>query len=346
MPVGATILGCAGPVLSAAERQFFARANPLGFILFARNVETPTQVRQLVQDLRAVVGRAEAPVLIDQEGGRVARLRPPHWYDAPPAAVFADLYDMSPDRAVEALRLNTQLIAADLVDLGIDVDCTPVLDVPVEGADDIIGDRALGRNPDQIARLGGVIGQTMLACGVIPVIKHIPGHGRALCDSHLDLPRVDADVDQLKNSDFAPFAALAHLPWAMTAHVVYEALDAGRPATLSPAVIDTVIRGDMGFGGVLISDDLSMKALEGPFAERAHQCRAAGCDIALHCNGDMDEMIQVVEGAGTMDAAGAKRLASGRAMLGTMQEFDRRAALDRLAVLLDRSVDDTADARS
>lgn len=336
MDIGATILGCASTGLSTAERSFFQQAKPFGFILFARNIETPEQVRSLIADLRGCVGRADAPVLIDQEGGRVARLRPPHWYDAPPAAVFADLFQEDPSAGEEALRLNTRLIAADLIALGIDVDCTPVLDVPIEGADDIIGDRAYGSDPDQIAHLGEIVGRTMLESGVIPIIKHIPGHGRALCDSHFDLPHVDASADQLRRTDFAPFQRLSALPWAMTAHVVFTAIDASAPATLSPTMINNVIREQIGFDGLLLSDDMSMKALDGPLDQRARQARQAGCDIALHCNGDMKEMIQVSDGAGVMDDAGMRRVASGRAMMGSLQDFDRDAALHRLAQLLER----------
>ena len=339
MAVGATILGCASTRLTEAERRFFERANPLGFILFGRNVETPDQVRALVGEMRESVGRADAPVLIDQEGGRVARLKPPYWYPAPSAAVFSGLYAEDPDRGAEALRLNTQLIAADLLDLGIDVDCTPVADVPVAGAHDIIGDRAYGRDPQRVALLGRVVARTMLDAGVIPVVKHMPGHGRALSDSHRELPVVDAPVDLLREMDFAPFSALADMPWAMTAHVVYEALDATAPATLSELMVSTIIRTQIGFQGLLLSDDLSMQALDGPLERRARQCRIAGCDIALHCNGDMEEMIQVVEGAGLMDDTGSKRVDSGRAMLGTLADFDREAAHARVAALLEGRAD-------
>ena len=339
MAVGATILGCASTRLTEAERRFFERANPLGFILFGRNVETPDQVRALVGEMRESVGRTDAPVLIDQEGGRVARLKPPYWYPAPAAAVFSGLYAEDPDRGTEALRLNTQLIAADLLDLGIDVDCTPVVDVPVAGAHDIIGDRAYGQDPQRVALLGRVVARTMLDAGVIPVVKHMPGHGRALSDSHRELPAVDAPVDLLREMDFAPFSALADMPWAMTAHVVYEALDATAPATLSELMVSTIIRTQIGFQGLLLSDDLSMQALDGPLERRARQCRIAGCDIALHCNGDMEEMIQIVEGAGLMDDAGSKRVDSGRAMLGTLADFDREAAHALVAALLEGRAD-------
>ena len=339
MTVGATILGCASTGLSEAERRLFRSANPFGYILFDRNIETPDQVRALVCELREAVGRSDAPVLIDQEGGRVARLQPPFWYAAPAASIFAGLYAENKDRGAEALTLSTQLVAADLLGLGIDVDCAPVADVPVAGAHDVIGDRAYGSAPDQVARLGRVVARTLLDAGVIPVVKHIPGHGRARADSHCELPVVDAPVELLRVTDFAPFSALADMPWAMTAHVVYDALDATAPATLSELMVSTIIRTQIGFQGLLLSDDLSMQALDGPFDRRARQCRIAGCDIALHCNGVMEEMIQVVEGAGLMDDAGSRRVEAGRAMLGTLADFDREAALARLAVLLQGRAD-------
>lgn len=339
MTAGATILGCASARLSEDERRFFASADPLGFILFSRNIESPDQVRALVDELRETVGRGDAPVLIDQEGGRVARLGPPFWYRAPAAAVLAGIHAEDPDRGAEALKLSTQLVAADLLDLGIDVDCAPVADLAIAGAHDVIGDRAYGATPDRAASLGRIVARTLLEAGVIPVVKHIPGHGRALADSHRELPVVDAPVDLLRRTDFAPFSALADLPWAMTAHVVYEALDATAPATLSELMVSTIIRTQIGFQGLLLSDDLSMQALEGPFDRRARQCRIAGCDIALHCNGDMEEMIQVVEGAGHMDDAGLNRVEAGRAMLGTLADFDREAARARVAALLEGRAD-------
>ncbi len=339
MTVGATILGCAAARLSEEEKRFFRDADPLGFILFARNIETPDQVRTLVGALRETVGRGDAPVLIDQEGGRVARLKPPFWYAAPAAAVFADLHAEDPGRGAEALKLNTQLIAADLLDLGIDVNCAPVADVPVAGAHEVIGDRAYGSSPDRVAQLGRIVGRTLLDAGVIPVVKHIPGHGRAPVDSHYALPEVDAPVDRLRATDFAPFSALADMPWAMTAHAVYKALDATAPATLSELMVSTVIRTQIGFQGLLLSDDLSMQALEGSLERRARQCRIAGCDIALHCNGVMEEMIQIVDGAGRMNDAGLKRVEAGRAMLGTQDDFDRDAARACVTALLDRRAD-------
>ncbi len=290
----AAIFGCRELYLVDQERRFFTDTDPVGFILFGRNCDTPDQVRALVEDLRDSVGRADAPVLIDQEGGRVQRLKPPHWRDAPAASRFADLATVDLDRALAAVRLNARLIAAELADLGITVDCTPVLDVPQAGADPIIGDRAYGDDPATIAALASAVCEGLLDGGVLPVIKHIPGHGRADVDSHLALPVVSADKAELEISDFAPFAALAHMPWAMTAHVVYTQIDGENPATTSAKVID-VIRREIGFTGILLSDDISMRALNGGMARRTQDALAAGCDIVLHCNGKMDEMTEVAE---------------------------------------------------
>tara|TARA_R110001592_G_scaffold198498_1_gene446763 strand:- start:443 stop:1438 length:996 start_codon:yes stop_codon:yes gene_type:complete len=299
-PPRAAIFGCEGPALSDAEKRFFEDANPFGFILFARNIDTPDQVRALVRDLRATVGDAAAPVLIDQEGGRVQRLRPPHWPDRPPASQFAAAYRENPDRASADLAANARAIARDLASLGITVDCWPVLDLPQPGADPIIGDRALGADTAAIAALGGVIIDALHAGGVTPVIKHIPGHGRATVDSHKALPVVDTDLATLRGTDFAPFQALNTAPWAMTAHVVYTSVDVDNCATFSAKVVDRVIRGDIGFDGLLISDDLSMHALAGAFAERTRRALGAGCDVVLHCNGVMAEMAPVAEAAHIM----------------------------------------------
>lgn len=314
IPPRAVIFGCSSLTLSEAERQFFAETDPFGFILFSRNVETPEQVRALTHALRESVGRADAPILIDQEGGRVRRLHPPQWFDAPPMRPFGDLYAKNPDEARRSLATTIAAIAADLVDLGIDVDCAPVLDVPIDGAHDIIGDRAFSSDPAVIADLGRVVVEAFLKAGVYPVIKHIPGHGRALLDSHLDLPLVTTPLEALKDSDFAPFVALRDAPFAMTAHIIYEALDAERPATLSPRVIDDVIRGHIGFDGLLMTDDLSMKALVGPFEDRARLSLEAGCDLVLHCNGDMAEMQAVAAGTRPLDDHGQRRWHAAQAL--------------------------------
>lgn len=341
----AVVLGLAGPILAPDERDFFRDADPLGFILFARNVETPVQVRALVDGLRAAVGRADAPVLIDQEGGRVARLKPPHWRAAPPAKVFGDIYGRDPARALEAVRLNHRLLAAELGALGITVDCAPVLDLPATGAHDVIGDRAFAGDPAVIAALGRAACEGLLAGGVLPVVKHVPGHGRARADSHKELPTVDASQAEMEATDFAPFRSLHDVyfnaaqktrggPWAMTAHVLYTALDRDHPATQSARVIEGVIRGHMGFDGVLISDDLGMDALKGDFRFRAEACLRAGCDIVLHCSGDGGEMRLVAEGTAPLAPAAISRVAAAEARrrqgIESFEAADGRVRLDVL----------------
>ncbi|MFN3075885.1 MAG: beta-N-acetylhexosaminidase [Alphaproteobacteria bacterium] len=330
-PPKAIIVGCSGLTLSDAERTFFEKNDPLGFILFGRNIDSPEQVRTLVRSLRETVGRAEAPVLIDQEGGRVARLGPPHWRKAPPASAFATLAQAGEGRGLAAARLNARLLAEDLRDLGIDVDCKPVLDVPVEGAHDIIGDRAYGRTPEKVAILGRVVCDGLLDGGVLPVIKHVPGHGRALSDSHLDLPVVDTPLAVLENWDFTPFRVLRDAPWAMTAHVVYSAVDASRPATLSSKVVREVIRGSIGFDGLLLTDDLSMKALSGDFGDRTRLSLAAGCDVALHCNADPDEMAAIAAAAPPLSDRALERLARAQACKITPRPIDLAEARKILA---------------
>jgi beta-N-acetylhexosaminidase len=330
----AAIFGVSGAVLSADERAFFRDADPVGFILFARNCAEPGAVRRLIRDLRDSVGRADAPVLIDQEGGRVARLKPPHWRAYPAARSIAALRG---EAARGAAWLGARLIADDLAALGISVDCMPVLDVPVAGADPIIGDRAYGEDPEAVARLGGAVCEGLLAGGVLPVLKHIPGHGRATVDSHLALPRVSAARATLEARDFAPFRALCAMPWAMTAHVLYEAIDAEAPATLSPRLIGETIRTNIGFDGVLVSDDLSMGALPGGMGERTRRALGAGCDLVLHCNGIMAEMIEVASAARPVAAASAARLARGEARRkAATAPFERGAAEARFAALLAR----------
>jgi beta-N-acetylhexosaminidase len=304
----AAILGCAGPTLSAEEREFFRDADPLGFILFQRNCKTPEQVSQLVRDLRDSIARPEAPVLIDQEGGRVARLRPPAWRKAPAAGRFGVLAAHDMTAAVEAARLNAELMGRELAGLGISVDCAPVLDLQFDGASNVVGDRGFATDPKLVARLGRAVCEGLLAARITPVLKHMPGHGRALVDSHHALPEVDASLATLRETDFVPFRRLADMPWAMTSHVLYKAIDPERPATTSPVVITEIIRGEIGFKGVLVSDDLSMEALRGDVGDRAKRARAAGCDLALHCNGRLDEMRAVAAAAGPLSAATAARL--------------------------------------
>jgi beta-N-acetylhexosaminidase len=303
----ACILGCAGPTLSREETAFFREVRPWGFILFARNVESPDQVRRLTEALRETVGRAEAPILIDQEGGRVQRLKAPHWRTYPPGRAYGQLAGNDPILKREITRLGARLIAHDLVSLGINVDCVPVLDVPDPSGHEIIGDRAYAQTPDEVAALGRAAAEGLIAGGVLPVIKHIPGHGRAMADSHFELPVVEASYDELDGRDFPPFRALSDMPMAMTAHVIYAAVDAKRPATTSRKVMRKVIRGAIGFEGLVMSDDLSMKALSGDFTDRARDSLAAGCDVVLHCNGDMGEMKAVIAGTGALKGKAARR---------------------------------------
>jgi len=329
-PPRAILFGCAGERLSAEERSLFAGCDPLGLILFRRNCREPGQVRALVAEFRDCVRRDDAPVLIDQEGGRVARLRPPEWRTYPPAARLAALPDGEAD---EAVRLGARLIADDLAALGVTVDAAPVLDLPVAGADGVIGDRAYGGGPARVARLGRAMCEGLLEGGVLPIVKHIPGHGRARVDSHHDCPVVDADAGELLATDFEPFRRLADMPWAMTAHVVYRAFDS-EPATLSRRVIDEVIRGQIGFDGVLLSDDIVMGALAGPLYQRIASAVQAGCDLVIHCSGVFDEMAGVAEAAPTISAATAVRLARGEAMrLASRRDFDRAAAEARFDAL-------------
>jgi beta-N-acetylhexosaminidase len=327
----ALILGCAGPDLDPAERDFFRAANPAGFILFQRNCVEPAQVRALVAGLKDAVGRPDAPVLIDQEGGRVQRLKPPHWRGAPSASKIAELPAAQAERAA---WLNARLIAADLDALDIAVDCMPVLDLPVPGAHEVIGSRALGTEPTQAIRLGRAVMQGLEAGGVLPVIKHLPGHGRATVDSHEHCPVVGTPEDALLERDVAPFQALADAPFAMTAHVVYTAWDPQRPATLSSKVIAEIIRGRIGFAGALISDDLSMKALGGDLVDRALGALAAGCDLALHCNGKLDEMTALAEAVGPLDETGAARFAQALLRRNTPEPIDPPALLSELEALL------------
>ncbi|HEX7758356.1 MAG TPA: beta-N-acetylhexosaminidase [Caulobacteraceae bacterium] len=333
--ISASILGCAGTHLTPEEAAFFRDVQPWGFIVFKRNIDTPDQLKALVGDLRATVGRADAPVLIDQEGGRVQRLGPPHWPRYPNGGAYGGRVGVSLGQKRATAWLGGRLMGADLGQLGINVDCLPVLDVPHPGAHDVIGDRAYGDTPDVVASLGRAAAEGLIAGGVLPVIKHIPGHGRAGADSHLDLPVVDASWDELDAVDFAPFRALSDMPLAMTAHVVYAAVDAKRPATTSEIVIERVIRGAIGFDGLLMSDDLSMEALSGTLTQRARQSLAAGCDVVLHCNGKMDEMKAVLAGTRALEARAAQRAAAALARIPKAAEaIDTAAARAELEAAL------------
>lgn len=295
------ITGCAGPVLSDEEQSFMATQRPWGLILFARNIESPEQLRQLTGDFRRCVARHDAPVFIDQEGGRVRRLRAPHWPDYPAMGKLAGLWRSNPDQARRAVYLQSRLMGHDLQDLDITVNCLPVLDVRRREASDIVGDRALGEDPEVVSVLGMDVLAGCLDAGVIPVMKHVPGHGRALVDSHLELPRVSVDLETLEAWDFKPFERLKDCPMAMTAHIVFDAIDPERPVTQSATAISSIIRERLGFKGCLLSDDISMKALGGTLSSRVTTIVDAGCDFVLHCNGNLDEMVEVAASVPEVD---------------------------------------------
>ncbi|RTL54584.1 MAG: beta-N-acetylhexosaminidase [Bradyrhizobiaceae bacterium] len=333
----AFIVGVSGLALTGEERAFMRAERPWGFILFKRNVDTPAQVAALVSDLRGSVDEPDAPVLIDQEGGRVQRLGLPHWPSYPPGAVFGALYDEDAETGLRAAYVGTRLIADDLNALGITVDCLPLADVPVAGADAVIGDRAYGTAPEKVAQIARAVTRGLEDGGVLPVLKHIPGHGRATADSHFRLPTVDTPRDELERTDFAAFRPLADLPMAMTAHVVFSALDAAQPATTSATIINQVIRGAIGFQGLLMSDDVSMNALDGSIGERTAAIVAAGCDMVLHCNGKMDEMRAVA--AKTPELAGEALARAQRALASRKppRPFERAAARAELDELIARA---------
>jgi beta-N-acetylhexosaminidase len=306
------VLGLAGPRLTDAERSLFQSLDPAGFILFARNIESLEQVRALTESLRSLSGRSELSILIDQEGGRVARLKPPLVPAFPPAAVFGAAWEKAPATAMAAARANAEAIGVMLASLGISVDCLPLLDVPQEGAHDVIGDRAFARDPLAVAALGRASLDGLQRAGVVGVVKHVPGHGRAGADSHLDLPVIPASADELE-TDLAPFRSLADAPMAMTAHILYPAWDGELCATLSSTIIRDIIRGGIGFDGLLISDDLGMHALAhqpgaGDMGRRAALSLAAGCDIALHCSGNMAEMEAIAAEVPQIGAEAVARL--------------------------------------
>jgi beta-N-acetylhexosaminidase len=326
----ALITDAAGLVLSADERAFFRDADPWGFIIFKRNVETPDQLRALTASLRESVGR-DAPILVDQEGGRVQRLGPPHWPKYPPGAQYGALYQRDGKAGLRAAFLGARLIAHDLRDVGIDVDCLPLADVPVSDADPVIGNRAYGRTAEQVAAIAQAIADGLLAGGVLPVLKHIPGHGRATADSHHALPVVGADRATLQSTDFAAFVPLAKLPLGMTAHVVFTAIDPVAPATTSVTMVREVIRGHIGFDGVLMSDDISMQALSGTLAERARATLAAGCDVVLHCNGSLDERRAVADGCPPLAGNAKRRADAALTCRRTPEPFDVVAAREEFA---------------
>jgi beta-N-acetylhexosaminidase len=334
MTAAAFITGLSGTEITANERAFLREASPWGLILFKRNIEAPAQVIALVNIFREIVGRDDAPVLIDQEGGRVQRLGPPHWPIYPPASAFGRLFDSDRTAGLAAARLGARLMAVDLVALGINVDCLPLADVPVAGCNAVIGDRAYGDDPAKVAALAASAAQGLMDGAVLPVVKHIPGHGRATVDSHHRLPLVDVERSTLEATDFAAFRPLADLPLAMTAHVVFSALDPVYPATTSATIIRDVIRGSIGFEGLLMSDDISMRALSGALAERTRLALAAGCDVALHCNGDLAEMQAVAAESPTLAGVPAARAARALARLAMPDELDVAAARAAFSTLM------------
>jgi beta-N-acetylhexosaminidase len=315
----AAIYGLCGAELTAGERDFFRDSDPAGYILFARNCVDRAQVRRLTDALRDIHPRADLPILIDQEGGRVARMKPPEWPAFPCGEAFDRLYQCAPSSAIEAARMNARALALVLNEVGINVDCLPVLDVRQPGASDIVGDRAMGDNPMQVSALGRAVLEGLASAGVIGVVKHMPGHGRALVDSHKELPLVSASEDELE-VDLEPFERLRNAPMGMVAHILFTAWDKERPSSLSPAIIEGIIRDRIGFDGFLMSDDIGMEALSGTPGERAAATIAAGCDVALHCSGKMDEMISVAAAVPALSAEGEARLA--RAMASALLDGD------------------------
>jgi len=329
----ALITDVTGLSLTPQERAFLREADPWGFILFKRNVGTPEQVRALVESMREAVERADAPVLIDQEGGRVQRLGPPHWPSYPPGAHYGHIYDRDPEEGLAAARLGARLIASDLASLGITVDCLPIADVPISEADPVIGNRAYGTTAAKVAAIGGAVAEGLMASGVLPVLKHLPGHGRATADSHHRLPVVSTDRAMLESTDFAAFRPLAKLPMGMTAHVVFSAIDPVAPATTSVTMVREVIRGFIGFDGLLMSDDLSMNALSGTLAERARATLAAGCDLVLHCNGSLAERGEVADACPPLAGDARRRADAALRIRRDPAPFDIAAAREEFAAM-------------
>jgi beta-N-acetylhexosaminidase len=332
----AFITGLAGTRLSDAERDFIRAERPWGFILFRRNIDTPAQVAALTAEIRDVLGGVDVPILVDQEGGRVQRFRPPNWPLYPAGAAFGQLYDIDPALGLKAARLSARLIADDLTQVGVTVDCLPLADVPVPGADDVIGDRAYGNDPQKVAAIARAVTEGLEQGGILPILKHIPGHGRATADSHLMLPVVDSPKNELESIDFAAFKPLADLPMAMTAHVVFSAYDAAQPATTSATMIERVIRGLIGFQGLLMSDDVGMNALAGSIAERTKALLAAGCDMVLACSGEFEEMHQVARETPELSGKALARAKAALASRQTPKPFDRDAARAELEGLIGR----------
>jgi beta-N-acetylhexosaminidase len=334
MAVRAFITGLAGTTMTPDERAFLHEREPWGFIIFQRNIDTPTQVRRLTASVRDAVGR-DAPVLVDQEGGRVQRLGPPHWPTYPSGAAYGRCYDRNAAEGIRAAYLGARLIAADLAAVGVDVDCLPIADVPVAGANSVIGDRAYGEAAEKVALLGRAVADGLLAGGVLPVLKHIPGHGRATADSHGALPIVETDRETLRTTDFAAFRPLSDLPLGMTAHIVYTAIDPIAPATTSVTLVRDVIRDWLGFRGLLMSDDISMGALSGSIEERSRAAIAAGCDVVLHCNGELDEMRAVASAVPVLAGEAAARAEAALKRRGLVLEHDLAALRAEWTALMD-----------
>jgi beta-N-acetylhexosaminidase len=330
----AAIFGFLGHQLSAEETRFFLHVQPWGYILFARNIDNAAQLRALTASIRAVSGRKNVPIFIDQEGGRVQRIKAPLAPLYPTGRAIGEVYKQDRKKGLRAAWLMSRLHAFDLRAYGINADCLPVLDVPVQGAHDVIGDRAYSHDPHEVAEIGLAAAEGLVAGGVLPVIKHIPGHGRGASDSHLNLPVVETSHAELSRTDFVPFKALAHMPLAMTAHITYPALDPKAPATLSKTVIKQIIRKEIGFDGLLMSDDVSMKALSGDFASRTGAILRAGCDIVLHCNGDMAEMVAVAAEISPLKGKALKRAKRALKWLDNGKEANEGALRDEFAALL------------
>jgi beta-N-acetylhexosaminidase len=337
MATRAFIAGVSGLTLTSDERAFMRGERPWGFIIFKRNIDSPAQVSALLGELRDSIGEPDAPVLIDQEGGRVQRFGPPQWPAYPAGAVFGSLYDIDPKLGLRAAWLSARLIASDLIDLGVTVDCLPLADVPAAGADAVIGSRAYGTEPGKVAAIARAVTEGLEQGGVLPVLKHIPGHGRATADTHFKLPVVDTPKAELERTDFAAFQPLADLPMAMTAHVVFSALDPAQPATTSATIIEQVIRGSIGFQGLLMSDDVSMNALAGSIAERTRAIVSAGCDMVLHCNGDLDEMREVARETPMLSGLALDRAKRALESRKAPQPLDRAVARAELDELIGRA---------
>ena len=308
----AIIYGCAGTEITAAESSFFAANNPLGLILFSRNIDTPEQIRGLIADFRNSIEFPDPLILIDQEGGRVARLGPPLWRKTLAASEFGLIFETDPSLALKAVRLNSEIQALELLDLGINTNCSPVADLAWQNTHEVIGDRAFANDPKIVSALAYEVCEGYLSKGILPIVKHIPGHGRAMADSHIELPEVNTGRSELQKMDFEPFRRLRHMPAAMTAHIVYSAIDKKVPGTLSKTLINEVIRGDIGFDGLLFSDDIGMRALKGGFTERAHGALNAGCDVVLHCSGNLEEMVAAANGVEQMAIPAMKRFYDAR----------------------------------